>query len=234
MSFQDCGGTSSASVPSWAQRANEPLVPVFDLQALKKDVRRDLKEIKKASEEIARLGRKKGSRDAGSQLLVISERTRELARGTSKRLRDALGLATEGTDNYHALTVLSDDFRAALKRFQQEAEAAAPDTRAAATPAMGTCAPIDIEVGVNGCQSAATATDAPTGLSQEQVQAQSQMQAVAFNDSIIREREEDIANIHRTARTRRSNPAWHLSITCLLYTSPSPRDRQKSRMPSSA
>ena len=29
---------------------------------------------------------------------------------------------------------------------------------------------------------------------------------------------------------------WHgrQSITCLLYTSPSPRDRQKSRMPSSA
>ena len=25
-----------------------------------------------------------------------------------------------------------------------------------------------------------------------------------------------------------------LDITCLLYTSPSPRDRQKSRMPSSA
>ena len=27
---------------------------------------------------------------------------------------------------------------------------------------------------------------------------------------------------------------WIMSITCLLYTSPSPRDRQKSRMPSSA
>ena len=26
----------------------------------------------------------------------------------------------------------------------------------------------------------------------------------------------------------------HLSVPCLLYTSPSPRDRQKSRMPSSA
>ena len=26
----------------------------------------------------------------------------------------------------------------------------------------------------------------------------------------------------------------HASIACLLYTSPSPRDRQKSRMPSSA
>ena len=28
--------------------------------------------------------------------------------------------------------------------------------------------------------------------------------------------------------------AVNTSITCLLYTSPSPRDRQKSRMPSSA
>ena len=28
--------------------------------------------------------------------------------------------------------------------------------------------------------------------------------------------------------------AWMLTSTCLLYTSPSPRDRQKSRMPSSA
>ena len=27
---------------------------------------------------------------------------------------------------------------------------------------------------------------------------------------------------------------WHLYITCLLYTSPSPRDRTRSRMPSSA
>ena len=28
--------------------------------------------------------------------------------------------------------------------------------------------------------------------------------------------------------------SWRLLTTCLLYTSPSPRDRQKSRMPSSA
>ena len=27
---------------------------------------------------------------------------------------------------------------------------------------------------------------------------------------------------------------WHGATPCLLYTSPSPRDRQKSRMPSSA
>ena len=29
-------------------------------------------------------------------------------------------------------------------------------------------------------------------------------------------------------------PAYYLVDPCLLYTSPSPRDRQKSRMPSSA
>ena len=30
------------------------------------------------------------------------------------------------------------------------------------------------------------------------------------------------------------NASGGIGITCLLYTSPSPRDRQKSRMPSSA
>ena len=29
-------------------------------------------------------------------------------------------------------------------------------------------------------------------------------------------------------------PAWWVALACLLYTSPSPRDRQKTRMPSSA
>ena len=36
----------------------------------------------------------------------------------------------------------------------------------------------------------------------------------------------------RQRRTRQSRR--HLASACLLYTSPSPRDRQKSRMPSSA
>ena len=36
------------------------------------------------------------------------------------------------------------------------------------------------------------------------------------------------------ARRRASPPVTALDDTCLLYTSPSPRDRQKSRMPSSA
>ena len=33
---------------------------------------------------------------------------------------------------------------------------------------------------------------------------------------------------------QRSDRLWEHFFACLLYTSPSPRDRQKSRMPSSA
>ena len=39
------------------------------------------------------------------------------------------------------------------------------------------------------------------------------------------------------AQDWKTNPRWkgvERPYTCLLYTSPSPRDRQKSRMPSSA
>ena len=41
--------------------------------------------------------------------------------------------------------------------------------------------------------------------------------------------------VHVTHTYRRNNGALDIRRhTCLLYTSPSPRDRQKSRMPSSA
>ena len=45
-----------------------------------------------------------------------------------------------------------------------------------------------------------------------------------------------IANYMRYERPQRGRERefWQLNIDCLLYTSPSPRDRQKSRMPSSA
>ena len=203
-------------MPSWAQRANEPLVPALDLAGVKKDVQRDLKEIKRASDDIGRLAKKRASKEAGSQLLSISERTRERARGTSKRLREALVLATEGSADHAALMQLSNDFRAALKRFQQEAEGAAPAAPGIPSTAItggagpsgsgagpsgsgagpsGSGQPGDIEV---GCRSP---DDAPTGgLSQEQRQTQEQLQAAALNDSIIQEREGDIANIHRTVQ----------------------------------
>ena len=35
-------------------------------------------------------------------------------------------------------------------------------------------------------------------------------------------------------RVREDHGCWNHGCSCLLYTSPSPRDRQKSRMPSSA
>ena len=40
--------------------------------------------------------------------------------------------------------------------------------------------------------------------------------------------------IEMDAEIRNPDGSMADSITCLLYTSPSPRDRQKSRMPSSA
>ena len=223
MSFQDCGGGSSSSVPSWAQRANEPLVASLDLAAVKRDVQRDLKEIKKASDEISRLAKKRGSRDAGPQLLSISERTRELARGTSRRLRDALSLAPEGSSDHRALSKLSDDFRTELKRFQHEAENAAPGTAGGAprqaAPPGPTGGSLDIEAGGGAPQERTPSM----GASQEQIQAQAQLQAVALNDSIIQEREEDIANIHRTVGSHLPPPPTPLPSPPLpLPDAPSP------------
>ena len=40
--------------------------------------------------------------------------------------------------------------------------------------------------------------------------------------------------IYRGKRLVNWDPVLHTALSCLLYTSPSPRDRQKSRMPSSA
>ena len=62
MSFSDTA-SSSSSVPSWAQRATEPLVPSLDLAGVKKDVQRDLKEIKRASDDIGRLAKKRASKE---------------------------------------------------------------------------------------------------------------------------------------------------------------------------
>ena len=44
----------------------------------------------------------------------------------------------------------------------------------------------------------------------------------------------DSTNRASAEKVRRINKVLPGSASCLLYTSPSPRDRQKSRMPSSA
>ena len=52
---------------------------------------------------------------------------------------------------------------------------------------------------------------------------------VALSENNLDDKEwQDKINLHRKRRPKE----WKL--ICLLYTSPSPRDRQKSRMPSSA
>ena len=46
-----------------------------------------------------------------------------------------------------------------------------------------------------------------------------------------------IVHVYRWDPEKNDNPredTFEVNIDCLLYTSPSPRDRQKSRMPSSA
>ena len=55
-------------------------------------------------------------------------------------------------------------------------------------------------------------------------------------DQILRSRVEATHVIGKALSTVQSPPpVWvQMSTACLLYTSPSPRDRQKSRMPSSA
>ena len=48
------------------------------------------------------------------------------------------------------------------------------------------------------------------------------------------ELEEVIVTAQKRAESLQEVPVSLTAISCLLYTSPSPRDRQKSRMPSSA
>ena len=68
----------------------------------------------------------------------------------------------------------------------------------------------------------AVATDAATG----------ELLMVAHMNEAALERTLATGEAHYWSRSRRE--VWHKGGTCLLYTSPSPRDRQKSRMPSSA
>lgn len=134
MSYQDFGDDTSntraggSTVPAWASRANEPLVPSIDIAAIKKSVNADLKELRKAADLLAKLGagakkRPENGQTVGPQLLAISGAARERARATSRTLREALGIAQEGTSEHRALTALSDEFKQALIKFQQQVEA---------------------------------------------------------------------------------------------------------------
>lgn len=190
------GGPSTTSqTPGWAARANEPLVPALDLAAIRKVVARDLREIRRASDEIAKLTKKKSGRDTGAKLLTLSTEARERARGTSRTLREAFATAAEGSAEHAALLTLQEEFKATLRKFQQEAEAAAPLAASSGegrTQPGGGAVVVDIQV--------AEASRQPE---QEQMQVaaaqeSAQLQAVALNESIIDEREQGIAQLNHT------------------------------------
>jgi len=177
------GGSDSAS---WATRAEEPLVPGINLPAVKKDVARDLREIQRATDEISKL-RKKGGRDMGPRLLSLSADTRERARKTSQTIRRAFAGCEEGSSEHSALTALSEDFKATLRRFQLEAESAAP------RPAATAQAPSDGSLAMSG--HATSAMEEGAGRSGQTV---AELQAVAANEELIAERDQGIAHLSRS------------------------------------
>ena len=59
--------------------------------------------------------------------------------------------------------------------------------------------------------------------------------APSFTKNFLQEHKHPVVNMIAKAREiNKAHTTFIDSIICLLYTSPSPRDRQKSRMPSSA
>ena len=68
-----------------------------------------------------------------------------------------------------------------------------------------------------------------------EIQRLSERRSLLYIDRIfLHERTGSVALRELEAKQRKVRLPSHAFCTCLLYTSPSPRDRQKSRMPSSA
>ena len=69
------------------------------------------------------------------------------------------------------------------------------------------------------------------GLTQAVFRSEEDAEAAKHSHSL---RQEDIVSVTGTVSERPEIPEKTVSKICLLYTSPSPRDRTRSRMPSSA
>ena len=218
MSYQDFSSGSSGgqgSLPTWAQRANEPLVPAIDLAAIKKAVTADCKEVRKASESLAKLGvaAKKKSQPVGDQLVGISSATRERARGTSRTLQEALQQAEEGSAEHKQLLALSEEFKQTLRKFTQQVE----ETSHLVSPEQGGAA--DVESGRGGFAGGGAASCGGCGggsssggggwggdepvvgdgrRSESQQVHEQQMEQVATNEAILRDREAGINHLARS------------------------------------
>mmetsp|Transcript_53342 Transcript_53342/g.122591 ORF Transcript_53342/g.122591 Transcript_53342/m.122591 type:complete len:286 (-) Transcript_53342:477-1334(-) len=190
-------GTSTGSVPAWAQRAQEPLVPVVHIASVKKSISRDVRDLQKASDEMAKLRKQKATRDVADRLLTISKETRQRARETSSNLRTAMASVDDSSSDFAALTALHDEFKSALRRFQIEAEAAAPLPVASQPMADAVPAPGGARMHVLDMQSAVPPGREMSGQQPSSAQV-AELQAVALNEDVIAEREQGINNIHRT------------------------------------
>ena len=204
MSFSDMTGTGRGSeqVPAWAQRANENLLPTVDLPAIKKSVAADVKEITKAAEKLAKLG-KAGSTSVGQQLLEVSSAARERARGTTRVLKEALANVPEGSSDARALNTLSEQFKQALLKFQREVErtshlvgpqaGGAPDLERGGGAGASGVAPLSAAPGWGSANAepAAPVVDQQTADMQMQVQG---------NEAMIADREQAIGQLNRSVQ----------------------------------
>ena len=214
MSYQDFGVSSSSggAVPAWAQRANEPLVPFFDIAGVKKAVQADLKHLSEATHKLSKLASKKNpDASVGEQLLAISSAARERARTTSRSLRSALGTVEEGSAAYRTLSALSEDFKSTLMKFQQAVEAS---TRLV-PPAALSAGPGDAEPGMvhggrsrggcgsngwDGCSSASSDRVGESNTADHGQALQLHQAAHEANETIIAEREAGIAQLGQSVQ----------------------------------
>lgn len=182
---------SGSDAPDWATRANEPLVPTADLANVKKDVKKDLKEIQRAVDDIAKLSRKKRDERQQQQILSLSEQVRRRARGTSAKIRDALGQAGAGSADYASFSNLSEQLKETLGQFKKHMEAQAPAAPAAPTTSVAPLESVAIDRGMGGEQQMQQ---------QETAATTEQIHAVQTNDLVIADREVGIENIARTVQ----------------------------------
>lgn len=208
------GGGGSDSLPSWAQRANEPLVPAIDIATIKKAVSADLKEVRKATDKLAKLSaaaKKKYGAAVGDELVAISSATRERARNTSRMLQEALAQVEDGSAEHRTLTLLSEDFKQTLRKFTQQVEATS-HLAAAPGPAcdleqggLGCSASTQDSGGARGAGSSSSSSQCgQRGGEQDRLEShqmhEQQMSLVATNEEVIADREVNINHLARSVQ----------------------------------
>ena len=175
-------------------------MPAFNLQDFKKTVKQDLKLIQQAADELQKISKKPVP---DQQLFIaLSTETRERARNTSQTIRRAFATVQDGTQDFAAVTEMSDEFKATLRRFQREAEAATVATRPLTTPRRPQGLTPDTGTGnLFTPVTNAHAVDvqfAERDDAGDDRQRVAELQASSLNYDILAEREEGIGNIHKT------------------------------------